>query len=140
MKKIILGLVALVILISGYLIYKNNNQIEPIINNNETSYDNQRNGKICTQEVKLCVNGTFVGRTGPNCKFAKCPESKPKLDFIPIKSNTIELPTNVIKEKDCAAKGGEVFNTLGETNYDGELIGKIEGLNCPCACLIKDKK
>ena len=29
--------------------------------------------KACTQEAKLCPNGTYVGRTGPNCEFAPCP-------------------------------------------------------------------
>ncbi len=86
-------MVVLVILIGGYLIYQNNNQIEPI-----------------------------------------------KEDFVPTETYSIELPTNVISEKDCTAKGGEVFNTLGETSYDGELIGKIEGLNCPCACLVEGKE
>lgn len=29
---------------------------------------------FCTQEAKLCPDGkTYVGRTGPNCEFAKCP-------------------------------------------------------------------
>lgn len=27
----------------------------------------------CTQEAKLCSDGSYVGRTGPNCEFAKCP-------------------------------------------------------------------
>lgn len=28
----------------------------------------------CTMEAKLCSDGSDVGRTGPNCEFAKCPE------------------------------------------------------------------
>lgn len=28
----------------------------------------------CTLEAKLCADGSAVGRTGPNCEFAKCPE------------------------------------------------------------------
>lgn len=28
----------------------------------------------CTQEAKICPDGSVVGRTGPNCEFAKCPE------------------------------------------------------------------
>ncbi len=28
----------------------------------------------CTMEAKLCPDGTAVGRTGPNCEFAACPE------------------------------------------------------------------
>ena len=27
----------------------------------------------CTQEAKLCPDGSAVGRTGPNCEFAACP-------------------------------------------------------------------
>ncbi len=27
----------------------------------------------CTQDVKECPNGSFVGREGPDCEFAKCP-------------------------------------------------------------------
>lgn len=27
----------------------------------------------CTEEAKLCPDGTSVGRTGPNCSFAECP-------------------------------------------------------------------
>ena len=33
---------------------------------------------FCTQEAKLCPDGvTYVGREGPNCEFAKCPELEP---------------------------------------------------------------
>ncbi|MBU3901639.1 hypothetical protein KKF25_03270, partial [Patescibacteria group bacterium] len=28
--------------------------------------------KACTMEAKLCPDGSSVGRTGPNCEFAKC--------------------------------------------------------------------
>ena len=27
---------------------------------------------LCTQEVMLCPDGTYVGRTGPNCEFENC--------------------------------------------------------------------
>ena len=49
----------------------------------------------------------------------------------------IQLPDNVISEKDCIAQGGEVWNALGKISYDGKLIGRVEGLKCPCACLVK---
>jgi hypothetical protein len=29
---------------------------------------------VCTMEAKICPDGSAVGRTGPNCEFAKCPE------------------------------------------------------------------
>lgn len=28
---------------------------------------------ICTQEAKECPDGSFVGRSGPQCQFAQCP-------------------------------------------------------------------
>jgi hypothetical protein len=32
-----------------------------------------RTPTACTLDAKLCPDGTAVGRTGPNCEFAKCP-------------------------------------------------------------------
>lgn len=31
--------------------------------------------QACTQEAKLCPDGSAVGRTGPNCEFAQCPST-----------------------------------------------------------------
>jgi len=28
----------------------------------------------CTEEAKICPDGSYVGRTAPNCEFAPCPE------------------------------------------------------------------
>lgn len=30
--------------------------------------------KACTQEAKLCPDGSSVGRSGPKCEFASCSE------------------------------------------------------------------
>lgn len=30
------------------------------------------NLKACTQEAKICPDGSVVGRTGPNCEFSAC--------------------------------------------------------------------
>lgn len=32
-------------------------------------------GVACTTEAKICPDGSAVGRTGPNCEFAACPQS-----------------------------------------------------------------
>src|SRR5438309_2162374 len=32
-------------------------------------------GEACTQEAKQCPDGSYVGRTGPNCEFTTCPNS-----------------------------------------------------------------
>lgn len=31
--------------------------------------------KACTQEAKQCPDGSYVGRIGPNCEFAPCPNN-----------------------------------------------------------------
>lgn len=38
--------------------YKNPSEMEPV---------------ACTMEAKLCPDGSYVGRSGPNCEFAECP-------------------------------------------------------------------
>lgn len=30
---------------------------------------------FCTQEAKLCPDGSYVSRTGPNCEFTSCPSA-----------------------------------------------------------------
>ncbi|HEY9480731.1 MAG TPA: hypothetical protein VIR98_00690 [Candidatus Paceibacterota bacterium] len=30
-------------------------------------------GVVCTMDAKLCPDGSYVGRQGPNCEFAQCP-------------------------------------------------------------------
>ncbi len=32
------------------------------------------NEVFCTQEAKQCPDGSYVGRSGPKCEFAKCPD------------------------------------------------------------------
>jgi predicted lipoprotein with Yx(FWY)xxD motif len=34
---------------------------------------NNTSVKACTEEAKICPDGSAVGRTGPNCTFAPCP-------------------------------------------------------------------
>lgn len=37
----------------------------------------------CTEEAKVCPDGSSVGRTGPNCEFAPCPgENRCSLPFV----------------------------------------------------------
>ena len=34
---------------------------------------NQPVQKACTVETRICLDGSYVGRTGPSCEFAACP-------------------------------------------------------------------
>lgn len=35
-----------------------------------------QDSKTCTQEAKLCPDGSYVSRQGPNCEFTSCPKSQ----------------------------------------------------------------
>ncbi len=62
MKKILLLLVILILVSTGYFIFsKNKSDYLPV---------------ACTMEAKMCPDGSYVGRTLPNCDFAMCPEMK----------------------------------------------------------------
>lgn len=37
-----------------------------------------KGSKACTQEAKICPDGSSVGRSGPNCEFSPCPSATPK--------------------------------------------------------------
>ncbi len=67
MKKILLLLPAVVLLsgcsLLGWQITKQTPRALP----------DTGNGVACTQEVKICPDGSAVGRTGPNCEFSACP-------------------------------------------------------------------
>ncbi|MEK7596391.1 MAG: hypothetical protein AAB564_02505 [Patescibacteria group bacterium] len=39
----------------------------------ETVIPPEKEAVFCTQEAKLCPDGSYVGRTRPNCEFALCP-------------------------------------------------------------------
>lgn len=62
-KWMVLGIIVLVlILISAGAVY---------------FFLNSNKQVACTQEAKLCPDGSYVSRTGPKCEFAKCPEVTP---------------------------------------------------------------
>ncbi|MEK7499202.1 MAG: hypothetical protein AAB649_01195 [Patescibacteria group bacterium] len=35
--------------------------------------NNPDDGVACTQEAKMCSDGSAVGRSGPRCEFTACP-------------------------------------------------------------------
>ena len=37
--------------------------------------------RACTEEAKICPDGTSVGRTGANCEFAACPKGTDAADY-----------------------------------------------------------
>lgn len=64
---IILLLLVLILPLGGYFIL---NQTK-----NTPSPSPTPDQKACSQEAKICPDGSSVGRTGPQCEFSKCPET-----------------------------------------------------------------
>ncbi|TSC95054.1 MAG: Uncharacterized protein CEN87_66 [Parcubacteria group bacterium Licking1014_1] len=58
---IIVSLVVVILGAAGYFAYK------------QYSVSKEPEQTACTQEAKLCPDGSSVGRAGPNCEFADCP-------------------------------------------------------------------
>lgn len=62
-----------------YLVYPTPNEYQAPVENNSENDGANNNGPgmnepvACTMEAKLCPDGSYVGRTGPNCEFAVCP-------------------------------------------------------------------
>jgi len=56
----------------------------------------QKNSVACTMDAKECPDGSYVGRTGPNCEFEECSEMK-----------TDEIVKT--KEQSCINSGGKVI-------------------------------
>lgn len=58
-------------------------------------------GVACTQEAKTCPDGSSVGRSGPNCEFALCPQitstpiPTPNLSIVANQSATTNLKTYI---------------------------------------------
>jgi len=93
--------------------------------------------KACTQEAKICPDGSAVGRSGPNCEFAACPagneESAGKM---------VEVEARLIAEQNCI-KDGESL-ALGYYNentktwwFDVNLNTIKEG--CNPACVVNEE-
>ncbi len=72
MKQLLAGIVLLILLgVAGFL-YRN--EVERPLQNPSLITPGATGGaQACTDEAKVCPDGSAVGRTGPNCTFAVCP-------------------------------------------------------------------
>lgn len=97
-------------------------------------------GVACTQEAKLCPDGSAVGRTGPNCQFAPCPSSSGTLSLSleatigqKVTGQGVSIvPTEVLEDSRCpidvvCIQAGTVrikallVSGLGEANQEFKL-------------------
>lgn len=64
-KNVVLVFILVVFIVGGLLFVYNP---EPI----EYKPNVEEEGVVCTMDAKLCPDGSYVGRSGPNCEFV-CP-------------------------------------------------------------------
>ncbi len=87
-KTLIIAAVILAAFVIGFSFRK---VLAPTISLNspkKTAPTSDNNNPVaCTEEAKLCPDGSAVGRSGPNCEFAPCPE----INSEPVTSATTTL-------------------------------------------------
>ena len=80
---------------------------------------NNQEGIACTQEAKLCPDGSYVGRTGPNCEFAECPKVEDShADLIRVQS---PAPNAVVTTNSLTVKGEARGNWYFEASFPVRL-------------------
>ncbi len=73
----------------------------------------------CTEEAKICWDGSAVGRTGPNCEFASCPEEENNKDNL-IK---VSLPTtNQVVKSPLLIKGEARGTWYFEASFPVQIV------------------
>lgn len=110
------------------IINSNNTKNQPLEKNNEVA---------CTMDAMMCPDGSYIGRTGPNCEFV-CPissevpddvqvEVDSKADLIkvttPTPNSTITSPLTITGE----ARGNWFFEAsfpVSLVNWDGLIIAE----------------
>lgn len=73
--------------------------------NEPDSPDKEPDMVFCTMDAKQCPDGSYVGRSGPDCEFAACPDTTP----VPVESGTKFCPE--IYQPVCAQVQVECITT-----------------------------
>ena len=71
--ELAVGIILILVIIVGAVIVKESREIR--FENPKTAAHKKTGGVVCTMEAKLCADGSYVSRTGPNCEFKLCPET-----------------------------------------------------------------
>lgn len=86
----------------------------------------------CTQEAKLCPDGSYVSRTGPNCEFTACPSAvtpKPAPTPIPpTPSTNVAAPSvSASSVEKCGVNTYRVASECGVGAFKGVYVQCYDG-------------
>ncbi len=81
------------------------------------------NPVACTQEAKLCPDGSYVSRTGPNCEFAACPV-KPTPPPSPDKTLTSGITGSILIGPTCPVQRNPPDPNCADRPYQATVIVK----------------
>jgi hypothetical protein len=93
----------------------------------------------CTLELKICPDGSSVGRTGPNCDFEKCPDAATMGCQFDLKvcedgSTVVRDPQDNCDFEPCPEVGNACPDDL-KSCPDGSFVARNPAQNCefhPC--------
>lgn len=78
MKNILIGIIVVVVVLAGagavWAMKGGGNSL--VATPEEQATTTPPVVTVCTQEAKICPDGSAVGRTGPSCEFAACPTTE----------------------------------------------------------------
>jgi hypothetical protein len=129
-KNLVTMLIIIIVLLGvslGYVLITKKAEA-PVQTNPNPSGNNP--GTACTQEAKVCPNGTSVGRTGPNCEFAPCPGEDSSQAVLPTETMPVTQDNSVYINNDYGFQitipaGYPDWKAMVEKDYGGKGITYI---------------
>jgi hypothetical protein len=118
--EIAIGIILIVAIIIGGLIYLGNKKvvdtgksnISPKVETPIIISNNNNKSVACSEDAKLCPDGSYVSRIEPNCEFAKCPTG----------GEQEEIVMNQCKEKYSKMDYGKCKKSSGNNDFDKSII------------------
>ncbi len=77
----------------------------------------------CTQDAKLCPDGSYVGRVGPDCEFALCPDTP---QWSAIKQAIANCEVESVWQTHAGTVGAKLKNREELTAVEPELDNIID--------------
>ncbi len=113
--KILVSIVLIFIGVLGVLLYQKFFSVKQL-----ATPTTPPEGNVCTMDAKICPDGTSVGRIGPNCDFAPCPEAT--VSKKGIVSGKLCYPSSFLPPGEIVAK-----DLSSNKTYSQDYIGSIAG-------------